>query len=81
MQDPLYQAEGLKSNQGQTNLLLIRRRSRAQHGIGEFHKRRLLNSQQMLNDELLDDIQFNLYRIRPQTLLQRCPNSAQSCLE
>ncbi len=78
MQDALDQAEGLESNQRQTNLLLVRRRSRRQHCIREFSKRRLLDSQQMLNDELLDDIQFKLYRLRPQTLLQRCLNSAES---
>ena len=50
MQDALDQAEGLKSNQRQTNLLLVRRRSRGQHGIGEFRERRLLDKQQMLND-------------------------------
>ncbi len=78
MQDALDQAEGLKSNQRQTNLLFVRRRSRGQHCIREFSQRSLLDKQQMLNDQLLNDIQFNLYRIRPQTLLQRCPNSAES---
>ena len=78
MQDALDQAEGLKSDQRQTNLLLVRRWSRGQHCIREFSKRSLPDKQQMLNDQLLDDIQFDLYRIRPQTLLQRCPNSAES---
>jgi len=50
MQDALDQAEGLKSNQRQTNLLLVRRRSRGQYCIREFSKRSLLDKQQMLND-------------------------------
>ena len=74
----MEQAEGLEANQRQANLLLICRGSRHQDYIDQLRKRRLLDEQQMLNDQLFDDIQLNLNRIRPQTVFQRCSDPGQA---
>lgn len=70
MQNAVDQPKRLESNQREPHLLLIGGRARDQHRVNQFVEGRLLDEQQVLNDELLDDVELDLDRLRPQALLE-----------
>ena len=81
MQDAVDQAKRLESNQREPHLLLIGGRARDEHRVNQFVEGSLLNEQQVLNDELLDDVELDLNRLRPQPLLEGGAEPRQTGLE